>query len=232
MNKKITAFMISFTSAIVILFVLTITIKHFFGKPAEKVAEYSSSVVPDYTVDDLMERSEVIVRAVYTGEYEDIRVRSADTGSEDNFRNSYFECTEVYYGDMTKGQLTVRALGGIVGGHNDIYTENPVFEKGKEYILFLSEADSDFEYETEGEYYFIPGMNRGVFPLDGEQCHIGELENDVADIGDFDCEGANFTTSQIKSYIKENKTESAREQQLSLDKEYSEIIESTGRLKG
>ena len=109
-----------------------------------------------------------------------------------------FDCQEVLYGNFTDEQITVCVDGGNVGGYNEIYSDNPVFVKGREYVLFLYRPKIEFNYEPLVERYYIPGVRMGVFEMRADW-----NENTTEITPYMYVSGAGFTYRDIADYLNE-----------------------------
>lgn len=57
-------------------------------------------------------------------------------------------------------------MGGTVGNCTEIYEGSPAFEKNQEYLLCLYQPNCGGAYNTKGDYYYVCGINQGVFTRD------------------------------------------------------------------
>lgn len=165
MTKKLNVIMLTIISAVLIVFIAFQLIL-MNRKPA--VESHSGGILPKLTMEDILASSSLVIRAVYTGDTDVMRVKSARSGSELNFTDHYFTPVEIYRGECDdQKRVAVRLDGGSINGINEICDDNPKFKKGKEYILCLYNPGVYYEFNTDDEHYYIPGINQGVFELSG-----------------------------------------------------------------
>lgn len=210
MNKKLYAVMISVFSVILILFLALILSKSLIKNKNNMLESHTSGLIAKLSMDEILESSSVIARAVYSGDSKPIRVQSAVSGSELNFTDHYFTQIEVLRGEITDTKrLAVRLEGGLIAGRNEICDDNPKFEKDKEYILCLYNPGGYYEYNTEDEHYYVTGVNQGVFPLTGAQSSYAKKSSAAAISGEaysrldgsVTAKDVSFTAGSLKSYL-------------------------------
>ncbi len=155
--------------------------------------------LPNFTMGELMNESSLVVRARCTGEKESRRIGEKDGEGMHNITDITFECNEVLYGEYNIGEkITVRVDGGEADGYNEVYSDNPVFVKEREYVLFLYRIKSEPNYDMETVYY-IPGVRMGVFEM---RADWNEKTTDITP--DMPVGDAKFTYRDIADYLKEN----------------------------
>lgn len=202
--------MISVFSVILILFLALLLVKN-LAKDNKKMLEgHTSGLIAELSMNEILENSSVIVRAVYSGDSKSLRVQSAVSDSERIFTDHYFTQIEVMRGEITDTKrLAVRLEGGLIENYNEICDDNPELEKGREYILCLYNPGGYYEYNTEDEHYYVTGVNQGVFPLTGAQSSFtaGGSATTVLDESYKRLDGAvtaknvSFTAESLKSYL-------------------------------
>ena len=210
MNKKLYAVMISVFSVILILFLALILSKSLIKDKNNMLEGHTSGLIAKLSMEEILESSSVIARAVYSGDSKPIRIQSAVSGSELNFTDHYFTQIEVLRGEITDTKrLAVRLEGGLIAGRNEICDDNPKFEKDKEYILCLYNPGGYYEYNTEDEHYYVTGVNQGVFPLTGAQGSFAEKSSAAIVLdetykrldGAVTAKDVSFTAESLKSYL-------------------------------
>ena len=210
MNKKLYAVMISVFSVILILFLALILTKSLNKDKKPTLESHTSGLIAELSMDEILENSSVIARAVYSGDSKSLRVQSAVSGSELNFTDHYFTQIEVLRGEITDTKrLAVRLEGGNIAGRNEICDDNPKFEKDREYILCLYNPGGYYEYNTEDEHYYVTGVNQGVFPLTGAQSSFSRKGSAAAVSGDaysrldkaVKAKDVSFTAQSLKGYL-------------------------------
>lgn len=78
--------------------------------------------------------------------------------------------------DSIKGNVTsdeeiiVRFEGGQVDALNVIVRDNPKLDNKTPILLFLYQPGMGGSYNTQGDYYYVLGMNRGAFFSDDKAC--------------------------------------------------------------
>lgn len=81
---------------------------------------------------------------------------------------------EILRGECDGEEITVRTLGGAIGGTSLHNSNEPKFVKGNRYILFLK-AEKSFENGIECESYVVVGSDEGVMKISTEQNIIPDM---------------------------------------------------------
>lgn len=129
------------------------------------VTQHISNVLPAMTQEDLVEQSTLIVRGTVTGQSEPFQIAPANGGDPSNFIDYTVSVTEVLRGDPNKQSVTVRVEGGTVNGMSTVCDEAAELPQNTELLLYLYAPNMGMLFNTEGDYYYVTGMYRGVYTL-------------------------------------------------------------------
>ena len=128
--------------------------------------EYLCGCIKDYSYNELIDNSNLIVRAKMTGKTNTYRIKPVFEGDPQIFTEYYFEVQEVLQGCVSESKpIAVRVHGGEIDGKQLIAEDSPVFSRNDEVILFLNKPEMGGGYNTKGDYYYIRGVNQGAFFL-------------------------------------------------------------------
>ena len=133
-----------------------------------ETVEYMDGLLAKRTVEDLFTMSGLVAEGVITDTAPSFWVQSPD-GTRALYTDYTFRLSDVLRGQAAGETVTLRLPGGRVGTHRQVYTANPELREGEPYLLFLYRPGRGGAYNTAGDYYYILGLNQGVFsPADGE----------------------------------------------------------------
>lgn len=135
------------------------------------MVQHSSPLLPGFSLRELAERAELIVRGEVVGISDSFLVKPVDDAEPKFFEDVYVRVDEVLAGapsyagkqDGEAATVVVRTEGGageLIATVND---GTPDFKEGQEYLLFLYQYDDGSYYNTEGEHYFIVGVEGGAW---------------------------------------------------------------------
>jgi len=135
----------------------------------DTIAEKSGTLV-DYTIEELISDSNLIIRAKLKDASETFQIQSAEGEAISNFTDYYFEIEEIIAGECSDDTaVTVRIEGGTVDDFKLIVDEAPEVPYDSEVILFLYKPNMGSGFNTEGDYYYILGLNQGIFVNSAEK---------------------------------------------------------------
>lgn len=140
------------------------------GEPVDSgeiVTQRVSGIIEEMDMDELTEKSNLIIRGVVADIGTPIQIEAVGGGIT-NFTNYTIQVSDVISGTETETAI-VRVQGGTVNDLEVICDEAPDLVLGKEYILFLYRPDLGGGYNTTGDYHYITGMYQGVYEIgDGD----------------------------------------------------------------
>ena len=129
--------------------------------------EISGSIVR-VEYEDLFAQSSLVVLGTVTG-CERIGIETA-TGGFRYFTNYYVDVKDVYRGESAQKTIVVRVMGAsemptAVPGVSVWVSsfETSSFRQGETCVLFLYEPNFGGAYETRDDYYYVVGVNQGIF---------------------------------------------------------------------
>lgn len=146
------------------------------GNDANISVAVQCGVLREYSYSDLINESTLIVRATLTETSEPFQIIPTFGNSPSNFTDYYFNVTDVLRGDADmEPRITVRIQGGRVNNLDLIVEDAPHISIGDDVLLFLYQPNMGSGYNTEGEYYYILGVNQGIYYCENEaKIHTSE----------------------------------------------------------
>lgn len=135
---------------------------------SEKKSSHTSSYLVPMTIEQLIERSVLVMRGRVLG-FDYLTIQYADGGSTAVHTDYYVEVLEVLRGEpYNKDQVIVRAEGGEDEERIDINSDLSL-NTSEEYIFFLcTPSVGGGAFYTDGDYYSIIYVNSGLFKTSGE----------------------------------------------------------------
>lgn len=130
------------------------------------VTQSISILLPVMTQEDMMEQSTLIVRGTVTEQSEPFQIAPANGADPSNFMDYTVSVQKVLRGDSSKQSVTVRVQGGTTNGISTVCEESAELPQDTELLLYLYAPHMGMQYNTEGDYYYVTGMYRGVYTLD------------------------------------------------------------------
>ncbi len=128
----------------------------------ETVTVVSRYSVP-YTVNELIERSTIVVKGTVEEISSPFTVRGVGNIGELQYTDYTISISEIARGENTDLSSVVVRMEGNPADGTIIYEDAPILEIGKEYLLFLQKPGVGGGFNTEGEYYYIIGSRQGVY---------------------------------------------------------------------
>lgn len=124
------------------------------------------------SVDDLFSQSSLVAVGRITGHSDAFRVQHVSEDSAVNFTDYTFTISSLLQGQSDTNTVTVRVLGGTANHITEIYDESPSLFEDETYLLFLYQPGMGGAYNTAGDYYYICGVNQGVFSVDASGRYV------------------------------------------------------------
>ena len=172
-NKRlITIFCASIVALLVFTFVnennIVISKNHQLTNDDETIiTAVVTGLLPELGYEELMEKSSLVVRGKIIEQSKTFQITPTFSGSPSNFKDYYLQVNEVLRGDSNPDDIvSIRIQGGFVNGLDVIAEEEPDLNVGDEVLAYLYQSNMGSAYNTEGDYYYIVGVNQGVFYLD------------------------------------------------------------------
>lgn len=139
-------------------------------EPSEEEIEvvHVSGTLVAMDQEDLMEQATLVIRGKVAGQSDAFRVSPVFGGDPTIFTDYYVEVYEVLRGDSASPSdtITVRIQGGTVDNLRVIAEEAAELNADDEVLLYLYTPGMGSGYNTEGDYYYIVGVNQGAYVLD------------------------------------------------------------------
>lgn len=136
------------------------------GSAAQTTTQQITSVWPELTQDDMMEQSTLIVCGTVTDQSQPFQIIPTTGGDPSNFIDYTVTISDVLRGEASRETVTVRVQGGTVDGMTTVVDDAPELPADTELLLYLYAPGMGGQYNTEGDYYYVTGMWRGVYQLD------------------------------------------------------------------
>lgn len=137
------------------------------GSAADDIVTQSISILlPVMTQEDMMEQSTLIIRGTVTEQSEPFQIAPANGADPSNFMDYTVSVQKVLRGDSSNQSVTVRVQGGTTNGISTVCDESAELPQDTELLLYLYAPNMGMQYNTEGDYYYVTGMYRGVYTLD------------------------------------------------------------------
>lgn len=163
------------------------------AKEEEPITCVISYTVAELSMEEMLEKSHLVVRGVLTEVSPAARV-DFENGGNSIFTNYTFDVKETYRG-KEKDQVVVSEEGGQVGNMEFVCEGGPSFELGKEYVLFLYRPMPGYGLATEEEYYWLVVYDQAVYEV--------ESSADGSAMAVFQNDGAKSSLQTFSNRIKE-----------------------------
>lgn len=137
-------------------------------EPDEKDQEAAYCVVSQYsvpyTLDDLIEQSNLVVRGTVKNISDPFMIRGVNGIGELTYTDYDIDVSEVVRGNLPSDTRSVVVrMEGDPSNNLMIYESAPILDKEREYLLFLQKPGMGGGFNTEGDYYYILGLRQGVY---------------------------------------------------------------------
>lgn len=130
---------------------------------SDVVTMHKSGMLPKYSYEDLLEKASVIATVSLVEASAPFEIQSV-SGAISSFTDYTMEVVEPIKGNVMAGEsIVVRLEGGRVDNLNVVVEENPEIMSDSKMLLFLYQPGMGGSYNTEGDYYYVLGMNQGAF---------------------------------------------------------------------
>lgn len=128
----------------------------------ETLTQYISGMYPEMTHEDMLERSTLVVQGEVTAQSEPFQITPITGGDPSNFTDYTVAVDQVLRG-AAGDTVTVRVQGGLVDGMSTVVEDAPELTVGKQLLLYLRDPGDADTYLTDGTYYYVTGLWRGVY---------------------------------------------------------------------
>ena len=135
-----------------------------------------SGSFPYFSEDALMEFAALAMRGRAIGRSEPFFVENTFSGARTVFTDYTFAVYDILRGETDAHEIIVRVEGGITYEFTLVVDHVPNFQRGKEYLLFLS-LPGGGPFDAPGYYYYILGGLQGVFPIE-DSARDGHFANE------------------------------------------------------
>ena len=150
------------TFAVLTLFVASLVMYMIHLSKIQNISVNGCGV--DYTFEELINESTLIVRGKFNGDSGAFAVKPAGDASASVFTDYYFDVTDVVRGDVQSGdQIAVRIEGGYKNHMRVTSFYDFAPDDGSEAILFLKRVTVPGGYTTNEEYYIPAGVTTRCF---------------------------------------------------------------------
>lgn len=194
-----------------------------------------SGLLPDLDYGDLMKESSLVIRGKVVDQSGAFQITPVFGDSPSNFTDYLLQVEEVLRGNANpKDIVSVRIQGGLVDKLNVIVEDSPNFNIGDEVLVFMYQPNMGSGYNTEGDYYYVLGVNQGAFYLTEKSGSTGSnIFSNVKGVEvEWDTAVSDFTDYNKKNPVDENRVynEFLENQKRNLDSgfitqaEYNELL--------
>ena len=150
--------------------------------PQELREVHVSGALEGYSLQELKEKSHLIIVGTLTGVSEGFMIESVP-GPSSNFTDYYFTPSQVLRGEAEVGkEVTVRIEGGIAGPYNVVSDVDALPSPNKEYLLFLFQHHVGGGYNTEGDTYWVLGRIQGAYERAAEDSEFTPVSGTGASV--------------------------------------------------
>lgn len=127
----------------------------------ETIVEYTAAM-PDFSIEELTERSSLVVLGKVTSISDAFKVRPTNGGDDQIF--TYYDVApiEIFRGDCDGETIRLRLQGGQVGSVLAVTDFEPELQIGEEFIFFLYRPIGGGLTITQDEFYLISGGTQGA----------------------------------------------------------------------
>ena len=149
----------------------------------EDVTVIKSGILAEYDVSDMFNRATAIITGTMEGTSEPFMVKAPATGIWTIYTDYQIKPTHVLRGDVPEdSNINIRIDGGTVGDTTVICEESPNISPSKEHLFFLYNPNMGGGLNTAGDYYYIVGVNQGIFAYYDTNVYKCEATSEVLDI--------------------------------------------------
>jgi hypothetical protein len=129
-----------------------------------------SGLYQAYTIEELIDRSHIVVVGRILGQSEPFLVKPVGIADPRYFTDTFVAVKEVLYGDQGRlgSTIAIRTLGGA-GESFAVYSDDkPDMASGEAFVFFLYQENYGVNWNTEGDHFYILGGKQGCFPEAGQ----------------------------------------------------------------
>lgn len=146
----------------------------------ETMEIHMNASLPEMTVEEIAEESNLVAIGTLKEISPGFCIQSVEGGTM-NYTEYYFQILDTCRGVAPNNEdqiAAVRIPGGEANGVNMIWEEAATLEVDETYLLFLYKPQMGGSFNTEGDYYYLSGDTRGIYPVDSATTFSGTT-NDV-----------------------------------------------------
>lgn len=169
-------------------YVTQLELKETFAENAPLV-RYTSSLMPFFTAEELVNRSRLIVSGEIASRSDSILICPSQGGEPAFFTDYYLKIDQVFLGEpeyadaemAQQMEIPIRVEGGrgqLIASYND---SSPDFEEGQRWLLFLYQISDGTNYNTEGPHYYVIGVGMGAWAASGQD-FVSPFMSSIADV--------------------------------------------------
>lgn len=138
-----------------------------------RIVQHVSAQMPGFSIDELMERSYLVVSGSVVGKSNAFVVDPSDDKEPRFFTDVFITVDEVFrgspaYADETAKTIAVRVEGGSGEFVATVNDATPAFDEGFRYLLFLYQLDDGTYYNAQGDHYYVVGVGTGAWEDAGD----------------------------------------------------------------
>ncbi|HJG31807.1 MAG TPA: hypothetical protein K8U80_10505 [Collinsella ihuae] len=143
---------------------------------AKVIVRQSSINLPALSLNELIAESDLIASCTAGAPSDAILIDPVSDESPKFYTDTTFQVETVFYDELSAGvesgsTVTVRSEGGE-GNHTVMVVDGvPTFEEDERYLLFLFRIHDGSHYNTEGDHYYIVGVEAGAWTVSDTSFH-------------------------------------------------------------
>lgn len=150
------------------------------GSALDASTQVVSGSLEELTQHEIITRSSLVAIGCISEVSDPFQIKPVGGGDPSAFTDYSFQISEILRGESASDTVVVRIQGGTTDRLTTVVEEAPELEVGQEYLLFLYQPGRGGAYNTEGDYYYITGVNQGAFAISPETpLDIATADSDV-----------------------------------------------------
>lgn len=158
----------------------------------EDIIEFTSGLLPDYSVDDIIGLADVIMTGTVTDILPAQMGTRINSGTQVMFTDVILKPEEILFGDIGLDPITIRVWGGRINNNVGISEYEPVFALNEDVLVFVKEYSeiSSNTGERASSYYRVRGNFLGKYRgigndwirADGNKVKLDTIERSIQSI--------------------------------------------------
>lgn len=147
------------------------------GSAPDSSTQVVSGSLEELTQHEIITRSSLVAIGSISEVSDPFQIKPVGGGDPSVFTDYSLQISDVLRGEPDSDMVSVRVQGGTTDNLTTIVEEAPELEVGQEYLLFLYQPGRGGSYNTEGDYYYITGVNQGAFEVSSATPFSAEMDD-------------------------------------------------------